>query len=226
MIPDTTTHGAFGALALGIGFSECTHVLATQALWQPRYKAMRVVVSGRLSQTVGAKDLILAIIGRIGVAGGIGHIIEFAGPCISAMSMEERMTLCNMAIEAGARAGIIAADAKAFEYLRDRPYAPRGERWDAAVTEWEKLRSDPGAVYDREVMISVDELAPMVTWGTSPEDVVSIGGSIPDPALQQDAERRARWEAALSYMGLSPGTRISDIAIDRVFIGVLHQRLD
>jgi 3-isopropylmalate/(R)-2-methylmalate dehydratase large subunit len=215
----TTTHGAFGALALGVGFSECTHILATQTLWQPRLKSMRINISGRRGLGVSAKDAILAIIGRIGVAGGIGHVIEFAGSHVESMSMEERMTLCNMSVEAGARAGIIAPDETTVSSLRDRSYAPRGAEWDAALASWRELYSDPGATFDTEFSLDAGELMPMVTWGTSPEDVVAINGMVPDPALHANANQRTRQTEALEYMGLQPGLKITDIAVDRVFIG-------
>lgn len=215
----TTTHGAFGALAFGVGFSECTHILATQTLWQPRLKSMRITISGSRSPGVSAKDVILAIIGRIGVSGGIGHVVEFAGLHVEAMTMEERMTLCNMAVEAGARAGIIAPDETTISYLRNRPYAPRGTDWDAALDSWRELASDPDASFDTEFSLDAGDLGPMVTWGTSPEDVVGIDDVVPDPALHANADQRSRRMGALQYMGLQPGVRLTDIPVDRVFIG-------
>jgi 3-isopropylmalate/(R)-2-methylmalate dehydratase large subunit len=215
----TTTHGAFGALALGVGFSECTHILATQALWQPRLRSMRIRIGGPPAAGVSAKDVILSIIGRMGAAGGIGHVIEFAGEAVAAMSMEERMTLCNMAVEAGARAGIVAPDETTFAYLKGRACAPRGAEWEKALGEWQALASDSGAVFDRELALSAKELTPMVSWGTSPEDVIPIDGTVPDPMTQPDDQKRSRWQAALDYMGLTPNIRATDIAIDRVFIG-------
>jgi 3-isopropylmalate/(R)-2-methylmalate dehydratase large subunit len=215
----TSTHGAFGALAHGIGTSEVEHVLATQTLTQKKARNMRVTVDGKLPDGVTAKDIILAIIGEIGTAGGTGHVIEYAGEAIRALSMEGRMTVCNMSIEAGARAGMVAPDEKTFDYLKGRPKAPKGAAWDVAMKYWETLRSDEGAHLDREVKLDAASLPPIVTWGTSPEDVVSIEGSVPDPAKVADEAKRASMERALAYMGLTPGTRITDIKLDRVFIG-------
>ncbi len=215
----TSTHGAFGALAQGIGTSEVEHVLATQTLTQKKAKNMRVTVDGTLPAGITAKDLILAIIGQIGTAGGTGHVIEYAGEAIGALSMEGRMTVCNMSIEAGARAGMVAPDDKTFAYLKGRPKSPKGADWEAAMRYWEHLRSAEGAEFDREVRISADRLPPIVTWGTSPQDIASIEGVVPDPAQVEDEGRRAAMVRALDYMGLSPGTRITDIALDRVFIG-------
>jgi 3-isopropylmalate/(R)-2-methylmalate dehydratase large subunit len=215
----TSTHGAFGALAHGIGTSEVEHVLATQTLTQKKAKNMRVTVDGKLPQGVTAKDIVLAIIGEIGTAGGTGHVIEYAGEAIRSLSMEGRMTVCNMSIEGGARAGMVAADEKTFAYLKDRPKAPKGAEWDAAMRYWETLSSDEGAHFDREVKLDAARLPPIVTWGTSPEDVVSIEGVIPDPGKVEDEGKRASMERALAYMGLTPGTRMTDIALDRVFIG-------
>jgi 3-isopropylmalate/(R)-2-methylmalate dehydratase large subunit len=215
----TATHGAFGALAHGIGTSEVEHVLATQTLIQQKARNMRVAVDGVLPSHVTAKDIILAIIGEIGTAGGTGHVIEYAGEAISALSMEGRMTLCNMSIEAGARAGMVAPDEKTFAYLQDRPRAPRGADWNKAVAYWETLKSDEGARFDREVRLDAASLPPLVTWGTSPQDVVSVTGEVPDPAAVEDEGRRRAMRRALDYMGLKPGTKIKDIAIDRVFIG-------
>lgn len=215
----TSTHGAFGALAFGIGTSEVEHVLATQCLRQRKSKNMRVLLQGQLRPLVGAKDVALALIGEIGTAGGTGYALEFAGPAVEAMSMEARMTLCNMAIEGGARAGMIAVDRTTIDYLRGRPFAPAGELWELAVAHWRELRSDPDAVFDREVVIDVSNIAPQVTWGTSPEMVTDIDGAVPDPAQQADAGKRESMELALKYMGLEAGTPIKDIALDLVFIG-------
>jgi len=215
----TSTHGAFGALAHGIGTSEVEHVLATQTLTQKKAKNMRVTVDGKLPQGVTAKDIVLAIIGEIGTAGGTGHVIEYAGEAIRSLSMEGRMTVCNMSIEGGARAGMVAPDEKTFAYLKDRPKAPKGADWDAAMRYWETLSSDDGAHFDREVKLDAARLPPIVTWGTSPEDVVSIEGVVPDPGRVEDEGKRASMERALAYMGLTPGTRMTDITLDRVFIG-------
>ncbi len=215
----TSTHGAFGALAHGIGTSEVEHVLATQTLIQRKAKNMRVVVDGKLPDGVTAKDIILSIIGHIGTAGGTGHVIEYTGDAIRALSMEGRMTVCNMTIEGGARAGMVAPDAKTFAYLEGRPKAPKGAAWDAAMKYWETLRTDDGAHFDREVRLDAAKLPPIVTWGTSPEDVVSIEGQVPDPESVADEGKRASMQRALEYMGLSPGTRMTDIKLDRVFIG-------
>jgi len=215
----TSTHGAFGALAHGIGTSEVEHVLATQTLIQNKAKNMRVTVDGQLPAHVTAKDIILSIIGEIGTAGGTGHVIEYAGEAIRALSMEGRMTVCNMSIEGGARAGMIAPDAKTFEYLKGRPMSPKGAAWDMAMKYWETLHSDAGAHFDREIKLDAAKLPPIVTWGTSPEDVAAITGVVPDPTTVADEGKRASMEAALAYMGLTPGTRMSDIKIDRVFIG-------
>ncbi|HJS31397.1 MAG TPA: 3-isopropylmalate dehydratase large subunit [Alphaproteobacteria bacterium] len=215
----TATHGAFGALAFGIGTSEVEHVLATQTLIQKPAKNMKIVVAGDLPAGVAAKDLILAIIGTIGTAGGTGHVIEYSGPAIAKLSMEARMTICNMSIEAGARAGLIAPDEITFEYLKGRPYAPKGAQWEAAVAYWRTLPSDDGAKFDREVTIRADQIAPQVTWGTSPQDVLPITSSVPDPTEVGDAGKRAAMERSLSYMGLTPGTRLQDVKVDRVFIG-------
>ncbi len=215
----TSTHGAFGALAHGIGTSEVEHVLATQTLIQKKARNMRVWVRGSLPDGVTPKDVILAIIGEIGTAGGTGHVIEYAGNVFEEMSIEGRMTVCNMSIEAGARAGLIAPDEKTIAYFRDRPMAPKGEDFDRAAAYWRTLRSDEDAVFDREVELDAANLPPLVTWGTSPEDVVSVKGRVPDPAQVEDATRRAMVERKLEYMGLRPGQKITDIAIDRVFIG-------
>jgi 3-isopropylmalate/(R)-2-methylmalate dehydratase large subunit len=215
----TSTHGAFGALAHGIGTSEVEHVLATQTLIQMRAKNMRVTVDGVLPQHVTAKDIVLAIIGEIGTAGGTGHVIEYAGEAIRALSMEGRMTVCNMSIEGGARAGMIAPDAKTYEYLRGRPMSPKGSAWEMAMKYWETLRSDDGAHFDREIKLDAAKLPPIVTWGTSPEDVVAITGIVPDPSKITDEAKRVSMEAALAYMGLTPGTKMTDIPVERVFIG-------
>lgn len=215
----TSTHGAFGALAFGIGTSEVEHVLATQTILQKKPKTMRIWVEGELHEGCTAKDVILAIIGTIGTAGGTGHVIEYAGPVIQALSMEGRMTICNMSIEAGARAGLIAPDEKTFAYLKGRPMAPKGAAWEAAVTYWRTLPSDPDAAFDREVRIDAATIEPQVTWGTSPQDVVPISGRVPDPKDAPTPERRAAMERALAYMGLEPGTPMEEIRIDKVFIG-------
>ena len=215
----TATHGAFGALAFGIGTSEVEHVLATQTLIQAPARAMRVTVNGDLPFGCTAKDLILAIIGRLGTAGGTGHVVEYAGPAIEALSMEGRMTVSNMTIEAGARAGLIAPDEATFAYLDGRPMAPKGDLWRRAVAHWKTLPSDPGARYAREAVLDVSEIVPLTTWGTSPEDVVPITGTVPDPKDAPTGEKRASMQRALDYMGLAPGTRMTDVAIDRVFVG-------
>jgi 3-isopropylmalate/(R)-2-methylmalate dehydratase large subunit len=215
----TSTHGALGALAFGIGASEVAHVMATQALWQRRPKTMRISVDGRLAPGVFAKDIILAIIARIGAAGGVGHVIEYAGSAIRGLSTEGRLTVCNMSIEAGARAGMIAPDEKTFRHLHGRPYAPTGAAWDKAMAYWQSLPSDDGATFDREVSLDAAEIVPMVTWGTSPEHAAPITATVPDPDRAPDADRRAGWRNALTYMDLAPGTPISQIAMDRVFIG-------
>ena len=215
----TSTHGAFGALAHGIGTSEVEHVLATQTLLQKKGKNMRVTVDGALPPGVTAKDIVLAIIGEIGTAGGTGHVIEYAGEAIRSLSMEGRMTVCNMSIEGGARAGMIAPDETTYAYLKDKPKAPKGEAWEQALRYWDTLRSDDGAEFDREIRLDASNLPPLVTWGTSPEDVVSIRGVVPDPDEIEDENRRAAKKRALDYMGLVPGTRITDIAVDRVFLG-------
>ncbi len=215
----TATHGAFGALAFGIGTSEVEHVLATQCLIQKKSKSMLVEVSGELPTGLTAKDIILATIGRIGTAGGTGYTIEFGGSAIRSLSMEGRMTVCNMAIEAGARAGIIAVDQTTIDYLKGRPYAPSGELWDKAVTSWLELKSDPDAEYDRVVRIDARDLQPQVTWGTSPEMVVTVDEKVPDPATEANPTKRESIQAALKYMGLEPGTLITEISPDIIFIG-------
>ena len=215
----TATHGAFGALAYGIGTSEVEHVLATQTLIQKKSKNMRVTVDGKLPPGVTAKDIILAIIGEIGTAGGTGHTIEYAGEAIRAISMEGRMTVCNMTIEGGARAGMVAPDEKTYDYLKGRPKAPKGEAWDAAVRYWDTLQSDDGAEFDREVRLDAAKLPPIVTWGTSPEQVTAITGRVPVPDEIADEGKRNAALRALAYMGLSGGEKITDIRLDRVFIG-------
>ncbi len=215
----TATHGAFGALAFGIGTSEGEHVLATQTLRTSKPRNMRVLVDDPLPPGCTGKDLILAIIGRIGTAGGTGHIVEYVGRAFRDLSMEGRMTVSNMTIEAGARAGLVAPDDKTFAYLKGRPMAPQGAQWDAAVAYWRTLKSDDGAVYDREVRIDAADIAPQVTWGTSPEDVVPITGAVPDPQEAPTEAKRAAMRRSLDYMGLTPGTRMTDVAIDNVFIG-------
>jgi 3-isopropylmalate/(R)-2-methylmalate dehydratase large subunit len=215
----TSTHGAFGALAFGIGASEVAHVLATQTLWQSRARTMRVTVGGALGPGVYAKDVVLALIAHIGAFGGSGHAIEFAGAAIRALSMEGRMTLCNMAIEAGARSGMVAPDATTFQYLSGRPLAPRGDAWDAALARWSALPSDDGAAFDREVTIDATAVEPMATWGTSPEHGIGVGARVPDPAREADPARRASMEKALRYMALEPGQPIAGLPVDRVFIG-------
>src|SRR3989441_1185818 len=215
----TATHGAFGALAFGIGSTEVEHVMATQTLWQKKPRVMRVTVEGRLGAGVTAKDVILAIIAEISAGGGVGHAIEYAGSTMRAMSMDERMTVCNMSIEAGARAGMVAPDETTFAYLEGRPFAPRGDAWGAALASWRALPSDPGAPFDREVELAASAIAPTVTWGTSPQDALPITGRVPDPAVAGDAARRESMERALAYMGLNAGTPLTEIKVDRVFIG-------
>jgi 3-isopropylmalate/(R)-2-methylmalate dehydratase large subunit len=215
----TSTHGAFGCLAFGIGTSEVEHVLATQCLLQKKSRNMLVQVDGALGRGVTAKDVVLHIIGRIGTAGGTGYAVEFAGSAIRGLSMEGRMTVCNMAIEAGARAGMVAVDDTTIEYLKGRPFAPTGIAWERAVAHWRTLRSDPNSKFDRVVMIDAREIKPQVTWGTSPEMVVTVEDRVPDPDKEKDAVRREAMERALVYMGLTPNTRIVDLRLDKVFIG-------
>jgi len=215
----TATHGAFGALAFGIGTSEVEHVLATQTLIQKKSKNLRVNVNGKLPLGVTAKDVILKIIGTIGTAGGTGYVIEFAGEVIKSLSMEERMTVCNMTIEAGARAGIIQPDQKTFDYLKGKPKSPKGEKWDKALTFWKTLFSDKDSKFDKEININGNDIEPLVTWGTSPQDVASVTGNIPDPEKENDEERKVAMYRSLEYMGLKPNIKISDIKIDKVFIG-------
>jgi len=215
----TATHGAFGALAFGIGTSEVEHVLATGCLLQKKSRNMLIEVNGRLGRGVTAKDIVLAIIGHIGTAGGTGYAIEFGGEAIRALSMEGRMTVCNMAIEAGARAGMIAVDETTISYVEGRPFAPKGDLWEQATEAWQELRSDPDAVFDKVVSLDAAAIEPQVSWGTSPEMVVPVGGSVPDPADEPDPVKRQGMEAALAYMDLQPGTRMVDIRPDKVFIG-------
>ncbi len=215
----TATHGAFGALAYGIGTSEVEHVLATQTLIQTKSKNMRAVIDGKLPDGVTAKDIILAIIGEIGTAGGTGYALEYAGEAIRSLSMEGRMTVCNMSVEAGAKAGFIAPDEKAYAYLKDRPKSPKGKAWDEAVRYWETLHSDDGAHFDREIRLDAAKLPPLVTWGTNPEQVVSVAGRVPRLEDIADDNKRQAAERSLAYMGLKGGEKISDIALDRVFIG-------
>jgi len=215
----TATHGAFGALAFGIGTSEVEHVLATQTLIQRPAKNMRVTVDGDMPFGCTAKDLILAIIGKIGTAGGTGHVVEFAGQAIMDLSMEGRMTVCNMTIEGGARAGLVAPDEKTFEYVKGRPQAPKGDQWGQAVAYWKTLPSDPGAFYDTEVKLHTKDIEPQVTWGTSPQDEIGISGHVPNPADAADEDSRKAIQASLDYMGLEAGTAMTDIPVDKVFIG-------
>jgi 3-isopropylmalate/(R)-2-methylmalate dehydratase large subunit len=215
----TSTHGAFGALAQGIGTSEVEHVLATQTLRQAKSKNLRVTVDGQLGPGVTAKDMALAIIGTIGTAGGTGSVIEYAGEAVRALSMEGRMTLCNLTIEAGARAGLVAPDDKTFDYIRGRPSAPKGAAWDMAVSYWKSYFSDPDAVFDREVRLDAADIAPTVTWGTSPEDVVPVTGRVPDPDSFATPDKRASAARALDYMGLAAGQPITEAKVDVVFIG-------
>src|SRR6056297_2620864 len=215
----TATHGAFGALAHGIGTSEVEHVLATQTLIQKKSKNMKVEITGKLPPGVTAKDITMAVIGETGTAGGTGYVIEYCGEAIRELSIEGRMTICNMAIEGGARAGLIAPDDKTYAYLKDRPKAPKGEAWDRAVAYWESLKTDDGAVFDKEIRLDAANLPPIVSWGTSPEDVISVTGEVPDPDdIPDENKRRSKWRA-LEYMDLKPGTKITDIRLDRVFIG-------
>jgi 3-isopropylmalate/(R)-2-methylmalate dehydratase large subunit len=215
----TSTHGALGALAFGIGATEVGHVLATQCLWQRKSRNLRIAIDGVLGHGVTAKDIILAVIARIGVAGAVGHVIEYAGSAIKSLSMEGRLTVCNMSIEAGGRAGMIAPDDTTFAYLAGRPYAPQGAEWDRAVAAWRALSSDADAVFDQEIHIDAASIAPMVTWGTTPEDAMAITGRVPFPDTLADDGRREAMTRAQAYMGLVPGTALEDIAIDRVFIG-------
>lgn len=215
----TSTHGAFGALAMGIGTSEVEHVLATQTLSLRPFKTMAVIVDGQLPPGVTSKDVILAVIAQIGTGGGQGYVIEYRGEAVRAMSMEARMTMCNMSIEAGARAGMVAPDATTYEFLRDRPHAPQGADWDAAVAAWEALRTDPDAQFDAEVRIDASTLTPFVTWGTNPGQGAPLGAAVPDPAEMADETERETAEKALRYMDLEPGTPLRDVAVDTVFVG-------
>ena len=215
----TATHGAFGALAFGIGTSEVEHVLATQTLIQKKSKNFRINVNGKLPLGVTAKDVILKIIGTIGTAGGTGYVIEFAGDVIQSLSIEERMTVCNMTIEAGARAGLIAPDEKTFEYFKEKPMSPKGKNWDKALSFWKKLYSDDGCKFDKEIKIEGKDIEPLVTWGTSPQDVSPITGTVPDPENETDVDRKNAMYRSLDYMGLKPNMKISDIKIDKIFIG-------
>ena len=215
----TATHGAFGSLAFGIGTSEVEHVLATQTLVQKKAKNFRVNVNGKLAIGVTSKDVVLQIIGNIGTAGGTGHVIEYAGSLISDLSVENRMTICNMTIEGGARAGLIQPDQKIFDYLKGRPMSPKNENWDKAVEYWKTLKTDSDAKFDKEINLTAEDIVPMVTWGTSPQDVVSIDGKVPNPENESDADRKNSIERSLKYMGLEPDVAIKDIKIDTVFIG-------
>ena len=215
----TSTHGAFGALAFGIGTSEVEHVMATQTLILQRQKNMRIEVDGALGAGITAKDIALAIIGKIGTAGGTGYVIEFTGSAIRGLSMEGRMTLCNMSIEAGARSGLVAPDQVTFDYVMGRPKSPKGAAFEQAVAYWKTLPTDEGATYDKEIFLKAADIIPQVTWGTSPENVLPITGVVPNPADVKDAERRTAMERALDYMGLTPGTKLQDVTIERVFIG-------
>ena len=215
----TATHGAFGALAFGIGTSEVEHVLATQTLVQKKSKNFRININGTLPIGITSKDVILQIIGKIGTAGGTGCVIEYSGTLISSLSVEQRMTICNMTIEGGARAGLIEPDKKIFDYLKDKPMSPRNTKWDQAVEYWNKLKSDKDAKFDKEIVLEGQEIKPMVTWGTSPQDVVEIDGKVPNPDNEKDEDRKSSIERSLNYMGLKPNTKVQDIKIDKVFIG-------
>ena len=215
----TATHGAFGSLAFGIGTSEVEHVLATQTLVQKKSKNFRINVDGKLPTGVTSKDVILQIIGKIGTAGGTGYVIEYAGSLISSLSVEQRMTICNMSIEGGARAGLIEPDQKIFDYLRGKPKSPKNEKWDQAIEYWKSLKTDSNAQFDKEISLSGEEIKPMVTWGTSPQDVVTIDGKVPNPKNEKDIDKKNSIERSLKCMGLEPGTNIKDIKIDKVFIG-------
>ena len=215
----TATHGAFGALAFGIGTSEVEHVLATQTLVQKKSKNFIINVNGELSLGVTSKDVILQIIGKIGTAGGTGYVIEYAGNLISSLSVEQRMTICNMTIEGGARAGLIKPDQKIFDYLKNKPMSPKNDKWDKAIEYWSNLKSDEHANFDKEINLEGKEIKPMVTWGTSPQDVVAIDGKVPNPQYENDQDKKNSIERSLKYMGLKPDTKIKDIKIDKVFIG-------
>ncbi len=223
----TSTHGAFGNLSFGIGASETTHVLATQTLWQRRPSTLRITIDGPLGFGVTAKDIIIAVIGKIGIGGAIGYAIEYCGSTIRAMSMNERMTICNMSIEAGGKAGMIAPDDTTYEFLANRPFAPKGRAWDEALQYWRTLPSDPGAKFGKEVAIDAAAVVPMVTWGTNPEQALPITERVPDPAQESNLERRTEFNKALAYMGLQPGMPLTEIAVDRVFIGsCTNSRID
>jgi 3-isopropylmalate/(R)-2-methylmalate dehydratase large subunit len=223
----TSTHGAFGNLSFGIGASETTHVVATQTIWQRRPATLRIKIDGPLGFGVTAKDIILAVIAEIGIGGAIGYAIEYAGSTVTRMTMNERMTICNMSIEAGAKAGMIAPDDSTYEFLADRPFAPKGRAWDEALEYWRTLPSEPEAKFAKEVEIDAARVAPMVTWGTNPEQALPITERVPDPELEQNIERRTEYSKALSYMGLQPGMPLTDIAVDRVFIGsCTNSRID
>ena len=215
----TATHGAFGALAFGIGTSEVEHVLATQTLIQKKAKNFRINVNGKLSIGVTSKDVILQIIGKIGTAGGTGSVIEYAGSLISSLSVEQRMTICNMTIEGGARAGLIAPDQKIFDYLKNKPMSPKNENWNKAMQDWQNLKTDEGAKFDKEINLAAEDILPMITWGTSPQDVITIEGKVPNPEKEQDVDKKNSMERSLKYMGLEPDTLAKDIKIDKVFIG-------
>jgi 3-isopropylmalate/(R)-2-methylmalate dehydratase large subunit len=215
----TSTHGALGALAFGMGASDILHIMATQTIWQRKAKTLRISVEGTLPRGVTAKDVILAIIAEIGANGAAGHVIEFAGSTVRSMSIEERLTVCNMAIEAGARAGMVAPDDTTYNYLNGRPFAPKGAQWDKALAYWRSLPSDPNAVFDMEITLNAFDLAPMVTWGNSPEDALPVDGRVPDPASETNPERRAYMLRTLEYMGLTPGMPLTDLLVDQVFIG-------
>jgi len=215
----TATHGAFGALAFGIGTSEVEHVLASQTLVQKKAKNFRINVNGKLSVGVTSKDVILQIIGKIGTAGGTGHVVEYAGSLISSLSVEQRMTICNMTIEGGARAGLIEPDKKIFDYLKNKPKSPKNKNWDQAIEYWKSLKTDPDAKFDKEINLIGEEISPMVTWGTSPQDVVTIDGKVPNPNNEKDTDKKNSIERSLKYMGLKPDTLVKDIKIDKVFIG-------
>jgi 3-isopropylmalate/(R)-2-methylmalate dehydratase large subunit len=223
----TSTHGALGALAFGIGASEVAHVLMTQTIWQRKPKRMRIQIAGRLGPGISAKDMVLAVIASIGADGATGHALEFAGPAIRSLSMEGRLTLCNMAIEAGARCGMFAPDEATFRYVEGRPYAPQGDAFEQAVEQWSRLKTDDDAAFERDVSLDASEIVPFVTWGTSPEDALPIVGCIPDPAREADDVRALYLREALDYMGIAPGKRLTDIAVDRVFIGsCTHARIE
>ena len=215
----TSTHGALGALAFGIGNTEAVHAISMQSLWQSPPRSMRITVNGRLNPDASAKDLILTIVARLGVGGGAGRFVEFAGPAIRSLSMDQRMTVCNMSIEMGARAGLMAPDDRTIDYLAGRPHAPHGADWDRAVREWRALQSDDGAVFDQELTLAGESIVPMATWGTTLEQAIPISQPIPDPARESDLQRRRAYEQALQYMALTPGQRLSEVAVDRIFIG-------